>query len=446
MNTIKLAYQTTKINKDIILSFIKNQNNVIKFLYNRLLNNKDLTQKELTILSNSMNNVFIDSWLKQSALYKAKELIVKNDKMIFGGRKLFIDRCKNKITKEEFQLKKLMPLISIGNKVRQGNNKFSFKIIDSNKLVFKPKCSIKIDILLPKLRKNYKTILCKIEELAHDEMLPVMIELDLNFIYITYDESYLKEKEFAKIKNRIMSLDLNPNYIGYSIIDWVTEDNKSILKTGCISIKEINDKQFALKKFKVSSNDSRMKYLVNKRSFEIFEISKYLINIAKNYNVESFSIEDLNIESFDKQKSASYNRLVNNLWNRNRLVSNLEKRLNIYGIKIYKILPQYSSFIGNILNREFFDPVAASIEINRRTYKFSNHLKPVLFPDFKQSTKVIAKSLEEFGNGLINLVDIESWKDLYKRVKNSKLRYRVPLRDNLRVFRLFDKKSLVYQL
>lgn len=86
MNTILLPYQTNEKFKDIILSFIKNQNNIIRFLYNRLQENKELSQKELTNLSKFMNNIFVDSWFKQSAIYKAKELSSKEN-IIFGSKK-----------------------------------------------------------------------------------------------------------------------------------------------------------------------------------------------------------------------------------------------------------------------------------------------------------------------------------------------------------------------
>jgi hypothetical protein len=337
MNTLKLKYQTNKESKNIILNYMKNQNNVIKFLYNRLQENKLLSQIQLTSLANSMNNIFIDSWFKQSAMYKAKELD-ENEKVIFGGKKLFFERLKKRITKEEFQIKKLLPLHIIGEACKSGNRKFEFNIIEENKLIFKPCFKTKIELQLPKLRKNYQKILFKLEQATTDKKLPVTISLDLDFIYITYDENFLKQEIASKVKNRIMTLDLNPNFIGFSIIDWKEEDSKSIIKTGCISIKQLNDKQFELKDLKVSSEDSRMKYLVNKRVFETFEVAKYLVNMARQYHVESFGIEELSIKSSDKGKGSKYNRLVNNLWNRGKLVSNIEKRLNICGIKLSEFL------------------------------------------------------------------------------------------------------------
>ena len=289
MNTIKLSYTTSKENKDIILKYIKNQNHVVKFLYNRIQDNlkidEKLSQKQLTVLSNSMNNIFIDSWFKQSAIYKAKSL--KEEKIIFGGKKLFFDRLKNRISREEYQIQKLLPLYVIGESDKNGNRKFEFDIITNNQLIFKPIFGSKLHLILPKLRKNYKKILFTLEQAINLKKLPVTISLDLNFIYITFDEVFLKEQTTKKIKNRIMSIDLNPNFIGFSIIDWQAEDDKKIIKIGCISIKELNDKQFELKKLKVSSDDIRMKYFVNKRIFETYEISKYLVQLACEYRVES---------------------------------------------------------------------------------------------------------------------------------------------------------------
>ena len=446
MNTIKLSYTTSKENKDIILKYMKNQNHVVKFLYNRIHDNlkidEKLSQKQLTILSNSMNNIFIDSWFKQSAIYKAKSL--KDEKIIFGGKNLFFKRLKNRISKEEYQLQKLLPLYVIGESDRNGNRKFDFDIIANNQLIFKPIFGSKLHLILPKLRKNYKKILFILEQTINLKKLPVTISLDLNFIYISYDEFFLKEQTTKKIKNRIMSIDLNPNFIGFSIIDWQDEDSKKVIKAGCISIKELNDKQFDLKKLKVNSSDVKMKYFVNKRIFETYEISKYLVNLANNFHVKSFGLEDISIKSSDKCNGINYNRLVNNLWNRKKLVKNIEKRLNINGIKCYKIFPQYSSFIGNLLNREYYDPEASSIEINRRTYKFSNKQKPVIFPDFKKSINVITKSLEEFSDNVVKLVEIKSWRDLYDRIKHLKLRYRVSLcYEKHKVVRLFSHKSYI---
>lgn len=448
MNTLSLPYLLTdKKDSEVILAFMQNQNNVVKFLYNRIQENPEHTQKELTALANSMKNVFIDSWFKQSAVYKAKSFI--EDKIIFGGKKLFLQRNKKKITEEQYQLQKLLPLYIIGESTKHGNRKFDLKIIENNSIIFKPEYGVNIEMQLPKLRKNYKKILFRLQQLIENNKTPITISIDLQNIYITYDEKILKTIPAYKVKNRIMSVDENPNYTGYVIKDWKDEEHFTIVKSGQFSIKELNDEEFKLKQDKVSSDDPRMKYIHDKRNHEIFEISKRLVNIAKSNNVECFAIEDLCMESKDKGKGKKYNRLVNNLWNRNKFESNLEKRLNLIDIPLHKMWPEYSSFIGNFIY-DYTDCVNAAMEINRRCFCLINKIKPVVFPNYTKSIKHIKQSLEELlANKQVFIDKLYSWKELYQQVKNLKLRYRVSLEDckkSFKVFRFFDRKSMIEEI
>ena len=99
--------------------------------------------------------------------------------------------------------------------------------------------------------------------------------------------------------NRILGIDLNPNYIGWSIVDWKSESEFEVIQSGVYSFKELNDKEFALKGQHISSSDPRRVYLNNKRKHEIFEVAKNLINKALYYKVESIAVEDLSITSKD---------------------------------------------------------------------------------------------------------------------------------------------------
>ena len=96
---LKIKYVPEDGDLSTIFNYIKNYNNVLRFTYNRTQENIRTT-KELTILQNALNNIFIDSHFKNSAIFDAKNF--QNKKIIFGGKKLFLDRVKNKISKEEF--------------------------------------------------------------------------------------------------------------------------------------------------------------------------------------------------------------------------------------------------------------------------------------------------------------------------------------------------------
>ena len=73
--TLKIKYSTDEQSKTRILEYIKNYNNVLRFTYNRLHENKDLKTKEITVLQKSMNNIFVDSHFKNSAIFDSKTLL-----------------------------------------------------------------------------------------------------------------------------------------------------------------------------------------------------------------------------------------------------------------------------------------------------------------------------------------------------------------------------------
>lgn len=165
---------------------------------------------------------------------------------------------------------------------------------------------------------------------------------------------------------------MNPNYIGYSIIDWINYEKFNIIDKGVLSIKSINDKSEFLIKDKTPSSDPRKIKLTNKRNFEVLECSKFLIEKMKHFRCSIFAIEDLNIKSSDKDRGKKFNRLCNNNWCRNKLVNNLNKWCNIYNVQFIQVKPEYSSFIGNLVYRylKLPDMILSSIEISRRAFEF----------------------------------------------------------------------------
>ena len=463
MLTIKLSYQTSKENKKTIINYQKNQNNIIKFSFNRIQEDDSISQKQLYSLINSkMNNIFVDSWFIYSAIINAraiyasaKERVQKS--VIFGSKKLFLERCQHKISKEDFQEQKFIPLYIVGEKLHHGNRKVAIDL-ENNKILLKLNKQTQIELIIPKVSSNnHKLYLKKLDELTKINQLPLTFSINQEYIFLTFDELKLTGiHEIKKKNNRIMSLDLNPNYVGYSIINWVNKDKYKIVKTGMFSLLEINKKENKVRKnFKRFERNEQHQYLKNKRNHEIVEVIKKLVNIAKSHNVESFSVEKLKISPKDHRRGKKYNRLCNNNWNKNLFRNQLVKRLKFYDIKFYEVLPQYSSFIGNLLFRSLRlpDQILSSIEMNRRTFMFVgkfikfdksiNRDDKILFPSFCSNKKVVSISLEEIG---YNPNRTENWKDLYGKIKTLEIRYRVSLAEAKppsSVFRLNSLKSLV---
>jgi len=438
--TLKLKYSTDENSKTRILEYIKNYDNVLHFTYNRLHENKDLKTKEITVLQKTMNNIFVDSHFKNSAIFDSKSLL-KNNKIIFGGNKLFVQRCQNKITKEEFQLKKLRPLYSVGESSRKGNRKFS--IVTENHIIFKP---TKEEHFLLEINpsKNYQNYLIQLSQLTEEKKIPIDFKLGLEYIYISFDLNKLKNerKIIDKMKDRYFAIDMNPNYVGYTVIDWVDGHNYKIIDKGAISLKDLNDFDDLLKGKGFSSESKERKYISNKRNYEISDIAHKLERIANHYQCENFVMEDLSILSKDNGKGKRFNRLCNQQWCRNRFCNIIKKLCKLDKIKILEVIPNYSSVIGNLVYRseKLPDFILASIEISRRGYEFNHQYilkdkerkKNIVFGNFDEDKVVYVQSLEE-----LNISEqFSSFQELYDIIKKSKTRYRFPLEQcSMMVFR-----------
>ena len=131
----------------------------------------------------------------------------------------------------------------------------------------------------------------------------------------------------------------------------------------------------------------------------------------------------MNIKSSDKGSGRAFNRLCNNVWNRNLVINKLKMLSVIYSYELVEVNPVYSSFIGNILygNENTPDMIASSIEIARRGFK--KYSKGWFYPIF--SIEHLNEQWKQTLSG------IEDWKAAFKEIKKSKLKYRFQLQDYL---------------
>ena len=446
MQVLKIKYKTDKESLDIIQDYIRQYSSVQHFVYNRIYEGK--SQKEIKSQIKLLNNIdLLDSWFIQCSFYD----IPKKQKIIFGGKKNYFQRLKNIISKEQYKSKRLSPIYSIGeviNKSVKGNRKFHIEQ-DLENISFKPNRKLCINLKLIGLNKR-KQILSKLYQKQERKEIKIAYKLDLEYIYVIFEETDIYNYETKFIKNRVLALDLNPNYIGWSIVDWKSESEFDVIKTGVYSIKKLNDKDFSLKNKGYSTDSNERKYISDKRNFETLQIVKNIVNKSIYYKCQIISIEDLSIKSSDKELGKKFNKLVNNSWCRNTFVNNLTKRCNIHNIKLLKVRPEYSSFIGNFLYRSLKlpDMVLASIEIGRRGYEFYNQYisktkeikKNIVRPNLTMFNKLYLKSLEEFKLQPIYKDLIE----LYYFFKKSKLKYRLSIDQfNLQFSRFTSRKSYI---
>ena len=456
MITLKLKYNCEdSCEQDLILNYINQYTHVFRVAYNKLYNQEKVKQIDLLKL-NHIN--LLDSWWIASAMIDAKMLYnrFKTQKIIFGGKKNFLKRCKHQIDKETFNLNRLSGLTSIGEKKSgtktvHGNRKFKLTV-DLKQVTLKLKDKkVKLNLI-----GNYsKNLLYKLSQVYKHQILDdtaLTYKIDTTYIYITFDESIVLSSNLnlKQITNRVLSLDLNPNYIGWSITDWKSSSEFNVIKSGIYIFKDLTDKIQNLKGKGFSSESEIRKHLNNKLEYETYQIVKNLIKKAIYYKVHLIGIEDLSIKSKNLGKGSYLNELINNKWLRNKFSTCLEKYCNIYGFKFQKVKPEYSSFIGNFLLRSLNlpDMVLSSIEIGRRTYEFYNQYiskqnkiqKNIIQPNLKDFNSLCIKSLEEFN---MQNTEFKDLKDLYYIFKNSKLTYRVPIQSNVQVFRFNSIKSAI---
>ena len=110
MITLKLKYRL-KDEQDmtLICDYKRQYSSCLHFLYNRISDNPSITEKELRLLYDNINNCsLINKWLFQCAIGEAKQIYKSHGaKVIFGGKANYFKRNKLSITKEEYKARRI---------------------------------------------------------------------------------------------------------------------------------------------------------------------------------------------------------------------------------------------------------------------------------------------------------------------------------------------------
>lgn len=423
---------------------------------------------------------------------KLKEL-GKFTNIVFGSKELlrrisFLSNDKSKNSKElenlksEFQKRRILPVCIGGETYRNGNRKFEFKLSE-NKVVYKPFKDKKIEVEFICSKKQQKELI-KLQKLIDQNLkIPVTIKLSKEYIWIHFDEETLsgfnfdmkefkkqlkqipkedrekqkswlskkfrEEKESRQLKNklsyRFFAVDLNPQYIGWCICDYIDGKIRIITK-GCYNLSKLSNK------LKLSSDNKQQISQNNKRKFEICNIWKDLFSKTIHYKVGYFVMEDLNFKPKTiNQESKEFNRKVRNIWHKTLTTNLIAKYCNSIGIQKREINPCYTSFIGNIQHKSI-DPINSSIEICRRgAFKF---VKGSFFPrlsrsDFDTMSRLIYKSRDVQNKTMVDqkVRSLTRWGDLFYLFKQTGLKYRRFLedleKDSYKEFSFFSPNSKV---
>lgn len=402
--TIRLKLKNS-IASDIV-DFQKKFTNVVRYSYNRFVDG--YSKHEIFNLVKNLNNIeCLDvTWRREAnklaeSIYSSNKKKGEERKVIFGSKSLFFKRLNGKITHEEYLAQRKLFYISCeGSKAdTQGNRKFKFDIDTLSGSVSLNKK--KIEFQCHKTSKKQLELMRQAKQLADLGEIGITYRLNAEYFYFLVDIDKLPKIERNTDKNNTLALDMNPNYIGLSVMG--DEDrilHKRVYDLSCITNK-------------------------NKRKYELTEIAKDISKICLKYNVCLVGYEKLKIESKDNKKGRRFNKQVNNDWNRERFVNSLHKWLGLIKCPWQEILPQYSSFIGCIMYPDDTDSIAASLELNRRLREYKaiyiEKEKPVgtiLYPEI--TMHIFNRWKESIGAKVF-----KDWVEAYEWFKETKHSYRL---------------------
>ena len=374
----------------------------------------------------------VNCWLASSAAKEAHGLLDANSgkKVLFGGKWNLTQYLTGLITKEQFKQKRMVPLCSVGERQYYGNRLFDLDLTN-NRVEFKPSNGIKTEIKFCPVKKKLANELSKVQELAEQKEMPVTVKFTDNHLFLTYDESLIYNEAYKGLKhNRVLGIDMNPNYIGVSVIEFDKDDEFRVLH------KEVYDLTLLTKSSGKASTDTKSKYYTNKLKHETLAIAHKINKLMDYWKCSKLAIEDLSIKPKDQKKGKNLNRLCNNKWERSLFVNKLNMLAGIHRYELVEVNPAYSSIVGNFAygNENTPDMVAASIEIARRAYK--KFEKGWFYPKFSVETQD-----ERWKQ---TLGGVKTWKSLFRKVKEAKLKYRFLLSDYVgnAVFSNFYKQRM----
>ena len=410
MKTISFKIETNDQLQKVISEDSRICSAMRRFAFNRFQDG--VKQREIYQLIN--DKFECNCHLKNSALRNANGLFTLNkDKKVYFGK--FLKFQRGLISKDELKDSRDNGILSEGEMNQKGNRLFKIEV-ENNKFIYKRACKEHYDLkIVEKLSDKRKAILGKIQMLMSEKKIPVTFHLKKDYIYLSYDEKIVeKEKQFKELfKNRVLGIDLNPNYFGISIIEFNRNDKYKVIHKEVIDLNELQ------------------KQTKNKIHHELYEINHHVLKVCKTWKVSKLAIEDLKFKS-NKFWLKDLNRLCRNKFRYSFVKSHLTTLCNVYGVELIEVNAAYSSIIGNFKHGSDTCPdmVAASIEIARRAYK--KFEKGWIYPKIISDQRI----QEVLGNQWKKELELAymSWKGLSGIIKKSKLKYRFQLQPLNAVF------------
>jgi hypothetical protein len=367
--TIKLRYEPPVGLSQVLSDQRRRQGRLIRTAYRRLASGTD--QRDLySVLRALPVGQGLHTWLILSGMKKARALYDRHPegKVIFGGRRSFLDRAQRRISQEEWRAKRLMALYVEGHARSygaQGGNHLVTLDIASDRVIYHGPDGRDFPLILLLSRKSREYRLRLIELQARCETLrnvPFTVSISEAEISLTWSEP--PAPAACGIAGRVLALDLNPARLGWAVVDRLAEPGSC----RCVAwvVFEYSDLARSLG---FASDDPRSLAQNNKRRYEVAILAKKVAFLATRHRVCAVARERLVLGPGDHGKGRRFNRMINQVWFRRGLLEPLTRRLEAAGILQIEVNPAYSSKLGNHLWADLLripDPACAAVELGRR--------------------------------------------------------------------------------
>ena len=427
MKTISFKIEYT--NQESIDYDSRVYSSIVRYAFNRLQENNSTTLTYQDVIK----KFILNSHLCNCAVREAYGIIkrFKKDelpkKFHFGDIKR---RSKNLISYEEYKQSRNLGLFSEGeNGCAKGNRLFKIDF-QHNSVIYKRSRNEHIELKIKeKLSDKRKRILESLYLTMENKVSPVSFRIKNDNLYISYDESIVESyRKFKNLKqNRILGIDLNPNYIGLSILEFNSKDEFKVIHKRVFDLSELNENS-----------------LTNKVKFELQQIDNEILKLSKHFKVSKLAVEDLKFKKDNRFWSKKLNKLCKNKFRYSTIKQHLNTLCNIYGVEFIEVNACYSSFVGNFCygSDKTPDMIASSIEIARRGYK--KFQKEWFYPPIVS----IERIKEVLGNQWKKELKLayKSWKTFFNQIKKLKLKYRFQLDGSKAVLskNYYKKKTILY--
>lgn len=383
---------------------------IVRYAFNRLQENNSTTLTYQDVIK----KFILNSHLCNCAVREAYGIIKRFKKDEFPKKFYFGDikrRSKNLISHEEFKQSRNLGLFSEGeNGCAKGNRLFKIDL-QHNSVIYKRSRNEHIELkIIEKLSDKRKRILESLYLTMENKISPASFRVKDDNLYISYDESIVESyRKFKNLKqNRVLGIDLNPNYIGLSILEFDSKDKFKVIHKRVYDLSELNESE-----------------TTNKVKFELQQIDNEILKLCKHFKVSKLVVEDLKFKKDNRFWSKKLNRLCKNKFRYSTIKQHLNTLCNVYGVEFIEVNACYSSFVGNFCygSGETPDMVAASIELARRGYK--KFQKEWFYPPLIDGER-IKEVLENQWKKELKLA-YKSWKTFFNQIKKLGLKYRFQL-------------------